>query len=209
VIVKDPSDTGAQQPDEQRDSTNGRPQARHVTTARRLVQACEQARSAEDRARVAEEAVEYLRAAGDAVSTAALITLLELPTGGRGRRVVKMAEERLAKRAPDVVRPLLRAAVESRGPARENAADILERLPAESRAAGLIGVLAADGPSAHLKEAAADMLVDIGKPVAAPIFDALGERRVRPWIVLASGCRQTATDGEIMHRIIDTAGAVC
>jgi hypothetical protein len=53
------------------------------------------------------------------------------------------------------------------------------------------------------------MLVDIGKPVAALIFDALAERRVRPWIVLASGCRQTATDGEVMHRIMDTPAAIC
>ena len=105
--------------------------------------------------------------------------------------------------------PLLRVAVESRGAARENAAGSLERLPAESRATGLIEILAADRLSAHLKEAAADMLVDIGKPVAAPIFDALAERRVRPWIVLASGCRQTATDGEVMHRIMDTPAAIC
>jgi hypothetical protein len=207
--VKDPLDAGAQQPEERRGSTNGRPEARQVTAARRLVQACEQASSPEDRARVGDEAVEYLRAAGEDVSTAALITLLELPTGGRGRGVLKMAEERLAQRAPGVVEPLLRVAVESRGPARENAADILERLPAESRAAGLIEVLAAGGLTVHLKEAAADMLVDIGKPVAAPIFDALAERRVRPWIVLAIGCRKTATDGEVMHRIMDTAAAVC
>jgi hypothetical protein len=209
VTVKDPLDTGAQQPDERRDPADGRPEARHLTSARQLVQACQQARSPEDRARVADEAIAYLRAAGNGVSTAALITLLELPAGGRGRGVLKMAEERLARRAPGVVEPLLRAALESRGPARENAADILERLPAESRAAGLIEILAAGGRSAQLKEAAADMLVDIGKPVAAPIFDALAERRVRPWIVLASGCRQTATDGEVMRRIMDTSAAVC
>ena len=208
-MVKDPLNTGAQQPDERRDPINGRPAARQATTARRLVQAFAQARSPEERARVVAEAVEYLRAAGDDVSTAALITLLELPAGGRGRRVLKMAAERLAQRVPGVVEPLLRVAVESHGAARENAADILERLPAESRAAGLIGILAADGRSARLKEAAADMLVDIGKPVAAPIFDALAERRVRPWIVFASGCRQAATDGEVMHRIVDASATAC
>ena len=207
--MKDPMDTGAHQPEEKRDSTNGRPEVRQAATAKRLVRACEQACSPEDRARVADEAVAYLTAAGDDVSTAALITLLELPTGGRGRRVLKMAEERLARRVPGVVEPLLRVAVESRGAVRENAADILERLPAESRAAGLIEVLAAGGRSAQMKEAAADMLVDIGTPAAAPIFDALAELRVRPWIVLASGCRQTATDGEVMHRIMDTAAAAC
>jgi hypothetical protein len=53
------------------------------------------------------------------------------------------------------------------------------------------------------------MLVDIGRPVAAPIFDALAERHVRPWIVLANGCRQSATDAEVMRRIMDTSVAVC
>jgi hypothetical protein len=207
--VNDPLDAGAHQPEERRDPTDDRPEARQVTTAKRLVRAWEQARTPEERTRVAEEAVEYLQAAGDDVSTAVLMTLLELPMGGRPRRVLKMAEERLARRVSGVVEPLLRAAVESRGAARENAADILERLPAESRAAGLIGILAAHGRSPQLKEAAADMLVDIGKPAAAPIFDALAARRVRPWIVLASGCRQTASDAEVMHRIMDTSAAVC
>lgn len=205
--VSDPLDTSAHQPEERRDPTDDRPEARQVTMAKRLVQAWDQARSPEERARVLDEAVEYLHAAGDDVSTAALITLLRLPAGGR--RVLNAAEERLARRVPGVVEPLLRVAVESRGAARENAADILERLPAESRAAGLIGILAAHGRSPQLKEAAADMLVDIGKPAAAPIFDALAARRVRPWIVLASGCRQTASDGEVMHRITDTSAAVC
>ena len=99
-MVKDPLDTDAQQPEERRDSANGRPEARQVTTVRRLVQACEQARSPAEREHVVEEAAGYLRGAGDEVSTVALITLLELPAGGRGRRVLKLAEERLAQCAP-------------------------------------------------------------------------------------------------------------
>jgi hypothetical protein len=204
--VTRPPDQGADPQEGWRESNRPRAAIQRAA-AQRLVRDCLRARSREDLARSAAET--FLRNLDEPTPPSVLMTFLDLPAAEPTGRVLRFAEQMLARRGAVVVDALLRTAIESRSPARANAATTLEWLPAAELAAGLIDVLAGDGRDTLLKEAAADMLVGIGQPAAAQIFDALAEPAVRPWIVLAAGCRGAATDAQVMRRITGASVAAC
>jgi hypothetical protein len=111
-----------------------------------------------------------------------------------------MVQERLSERAPGVVAAVLQVALESEGPARANAAELLEALSARTFALGLIEALAGAADDS-LKHSAAVSLVTLGRPAASEILDALANETARGWIVRASGAGAAATDADVMRCI--------
>ena len=183
-----------------------KPEPRALMMAKQLVYAYVEAPSDEDRDYAAAEAESFLYSLGDDADIAVLLTMLQLPARDGTWPVVELVQERLAERAPGAVPALLRLAFERGGAASSNAAAILDGLPVRALALGLIQALAGEAEDS-VKESAAEALVILGRPVASEILDALADPDARPWIVWASGAGGSATDAEVMRRIVDARPA--
>lgn len=181
-----------------------RPEPPQMMTARQLVYACTEARSDDDMEYAVGEVDAFLDANGDDLDSAVLITLLDLPDDELTRPLIADVSARLADRTPAVVEAILRTATSGAGPSYDNAAAVLDMLPDTELALGLVEVLS-DDTDDELKEAAANVLVVLGKPVAGIILDALADETARGWIVYASGCARDDTDAEVMRAIAESS----
>jgi hypothetical protein len=181
-----------------------RPEPPQMMTARQLVYACTEARSDDDMEYAVGEVDAFLDANGDDLDSAVLIALLDLPDDELTRPLIADVSARLADRTPAVVEAILRTATSGAGPSYDNAAAVLDMLPDTELALGLVEVLC-DDTEDELKEAAANVLVVLGKPVAGIILDALADETARGWIVYASGCARDDTDAQVMRTIAESS----
>lgn len=176
-----------------------RPVPAELMTARQLVDAYRESRTDEDRAYALDEAESFLFTIGDDVGAEVLVTFFAMPAGEETRPLFDLIEGYLGGHMPVEMGTVLRVVAGDESPATDNALAFLAALPASLLGRSLIAVLAGQDAD-RVKAIAADLLLGLGAEAAVELFGALDDREVRRWVADATGCREEATDAELMRR---------
>ncbi len=183
-----------------------------VAVARQLVDAYADAleeADTEGRQYAAEQLADFVDEADEATSDAVLVALLDLPLEPDTLAVLNDVSAKLGRRGPGVVEALLEAALgdappelslrdvvsvagavgalleaatrsPSVPPRTENALSVLDAMPEGDTILGLIEVL--EGPRTRLKQAASELLVEIGDAAVGRLQMSLRDRDAKPWV---------------------------